>query len=211
MVDSCKDHHWCQNGKKSYTDLNGPGESGKDDGKDSAGASSGFECSRTTDRHKKCAAATTKAPATKSTKAPTTTKPTTQPSGGQNDECSVNLEGVNGTRCFFKKGKNTCKKGKAKCTVTCQNGKMVGSTGNGSKKSCSCENTVSGWDCIGSSSGSSSTGGSDSGVSKWYAACGLSESDFDITGNNVKCKSGNISVTNCNDCADFQNLSQGKS
>ena len=48
--------------------------------------------------------------------------------------------GVNGTKCGFKKGKTTCKKGKAKCTVSCQNGKMVGSTGNGSKKSCTCVN-----------------------------------------------------------------------
>lgn len=213
VVDNCKDHHWCQNGKKSYTDLDGPGESGKDDGKDSDGASSGFECSRTADRHKKCASATTKAPATKSTKAPVTTPAPTQPSGGQNDECSVNLEGVNGTRCSFKKGKTTCKKGKAKCTVTCQNGKMVGSTGNGGKKSCTCKNVVSGWDCVGStgSSSSSAAAASGSGVSKWFSACNLSTSDFDINGNNVRCKSGNIKVTNCKNCADFQNLSQGKS
>ena len=88
VVDNCKDHYWCQNGKKTYKELSGPGETDKDDGKASAGASSGFECSRTADRHKKCAAATTKPPPA-TTKAP----PVTTKAPVQNDECS-------GTRGF---------------------------------------------------------------------------------------------------------------
>ena len=160
VVDNCADHYWCQNGRKTYTDLSGPGETDKTDGKESEGASQGFECSRTADRHKKCAATPTQAP---------TPKPTSGgQGGGQSDECSTTPVGVNGTQCKFKKGKTTCKKGKAKCTVSCKNGKLSGSQSAGGKKSCTCKSTGSGWDCIqeGGSSLTEAANGGSSGVSK---------------------------------------------